>query len=85
MIGTRFGPDLRGVLGRRIASVPNYPYSPALRAAGGSWTPERLDAFLREPTRFAPGTAMATMRVEDAATRQTIIRLLAATAPPEPR
>lgn len=57
--GNRIGPNLSGVVGRRVASLKSYPdYSPSLRQLGGVWTRERLDAFLKEPRSVAPGTAM---------------------------
>lgn len=55
------GPNLSGVVGRRVASRPGYGYSDALRRVGGSWTPERLRAFVANPEAFAPGSRMVTM------------------------
>jgi cytochrome c2 len=52
------GPDLRGVVGRRIASAAGYEYSAALKSLSGRWTPEELDRFLFEPAAYAPGTSM---------------------------
>jgi cytochrome c2 len=52
-------PPLRGVVGRKIASVTGFPYSDALKAkADDTWTPANLDAFLANPQGFAPGTEM---------------------------
>ncbi|MGH1472361.1 MAG: c-type cytochrome [Cellvibrionaceae bacterium] len=53
-------PNLRGVLDRPIASVSSFPnYTDALKALQEkSWTKENLDAFLIDPTKFAPGTNM---------------------------
>jgi cytochrome c2 len=57
--GNRIGPNLSGVVGRRVASLRSYPdYSPALRQLGGVWTEERLDVFLNGPREACPGTAM---------------------------
>ncbi len=53
------GPALQGVFGRRVASLPDFDYSPALKAkADRRWTASELDAFLTDPGRYAPGTAM---------------------------
>ena len=71
------GPDLRGVVGRRIASVPGYNYSPALQQLSGRWTPERLSDFLYEPTSYAPGTAMETQGVLNKNDRRKLIEYLA--------
>ncbi|GGH27184.1 Cytochrome c2 [Cribrihabitans marinus] len=52
------GPHLYGVVGREVASVEGVNYSDALIELGGTWTPERLDAYLTKPRDFAPGTKM---------------------------
>ncbi|MBW8733065.1 MAG: PQQ-dependent sugar dehydrogenase [Asticcacaulis sp.] len=55
------GPALFGVLGRPVGSVDGFDYSETLRAAGAKgqvWTKERLDAFLADPQKAMPGTAM---------------------------
>ncbi len=58
--GTSFtAPTLKGVVGRKIASLPDYQYSPGLKAKkGGEWTESALDTFLFNPRGFAPGTEM---------------------------
>ncbi len=74
----RIGPDLLGVVGRRIASARGFnEYSLALRAHSGRWTRERLDAFLHDPQRFAPGTTMAFAGIEDEQKRAELIEYLA--------
>lgn len=74
----RIGPDLLGVVGRRIADAPQFDeYSPALRAHRGRWTRDRLDAFLRDPQAFAPGTTMAFPGVADDIQRAELIDYLA--------
>ena len=62
--GNGVGPGLRGVVGRRIAALDGYEYSAALRSIEGTWTRERLSAFLADPAGFAPGTTMSTPGVE---------------------
>ena len=52
------GPHLDGVVGRDVASVPDFNYSGALVEAADVWTPENLNAFLTKPAGFAPGTTM---------------------------
>jgi aldose sugar dehydrogenase len=71
------GPNLKGVFGRRIASLGDYPnYSPALRKSGGAWTEERLDAFLKAPSEACPGTAMDYAGVANSGERAAIINYL---------
>ena len=43
------GPSLHGLFGRASASAENYIYSPAMRRAKLTWTPELLDRYLTEP------------------------------------
>lgn len=75
--GNRIGPNLSGVVGRRVASLKSYPdYSPSLRRLGGVWTRERLDAFLTSPRSVAPGTAMEFAGDVNAAERAAIIDYL---------
>ncbi|MEK6669216.1 MAG: c-type cytochrome [Pseudomonadota bacterium] len=52
------GPLHRGVVGRKSASVPDYPYSPALQRLKLTWTERTLDTWLRDPNRMAPGNRM---------------------------
>ena len=71
----RIGPLHRGVVGRKVGSVKDFNYSPALKSLGGVWTPERLDAWLTNPQAVAPGTVMFFM-VDDAGQRAAIIAYL---------
>jgi cytochrome c len=52
------GPNLWNVVGRSVASRPDFAYSGALEAFGGQWSYERLDAFLENSQSYVPGTAM---------------------------
>lgn len=56
--GDRIGPPLWKIVGRDIASQKSFDYSPALRSLEGSWTEERLTAFIKNPASVAPGTKM---------------------------
>jgi aldose sugar dehydrogenase len=66
------GPDLRGVVGRRVAGLGAFEYSDALRSAGGTWTRERLSAFLADPGAFAPGTTMPSQGIAEPDVRALI-------------
>jgi cytochrome c len=71
------GPDIYGVVGRKIASVQGFNYTPALKEhAGQSWNYENLDHWLKNPQAFAPGTAMAFPGVPDDKKRANIIAFL---------
>lgn len=55
----RVGPNLWGVIGRPVASLESYTrYSPAMKAFGGVWEPERLFIYLENPRSVVPGTIM---------------------------
>ena len=71
----KFGPLLGGVVGRRAGSVPGYPYSPALRSAGLTWSPDNLDRWLAGPQQFIAGVKMP-IRVLEHTSRRDIIAYL---------
>jgi cytochrome c len=77
------GPNLSGVVGRAVASVPGFEYSRALEALPargyGTWTRATLDAFLASPEEFAPGTAMTFVGMPDPVERADVIAYLART------
>ncbi|MEL6572580.1 MAG: cytochrome c family protein [Pseudomonadota bacterium] len=52
------GPHLNGVVDRAVGSVGGFGYSGNLVAVAETWTPENLNAFLENPSNYAPGTAM---------------------------
>jgi len=78
------GPNLFGVVGRAVASAPDFAYSNGLKAlpARGdrTWTEAALDAFLTSPEAFAPGTAMTFIGMPSAEERADVIAYLAAHA-----
>jgi cytochrome c len=74
------GPDLYGVVGRKIASVEGFNYTPALKAHQGDWTYSNLDIWLKNPQAFAPGTAMIFPGVPDDKKRANIVAFLRANA-----
>jgi cytochrome c len=72
----KVGPNLWGVLGRPIASHAGFSYSAALKAKGGSWTIDQLNAFILNPKGAVPGTNMAFAGVSKASERADIIAYL---------
>ncbi len=72
------GPGLFGVVGRKIGTAPGFGYSPALQKAGKSgefWTEATLDAFLADPDKARPGTAMP-VNVPEKSDRDSLIAYL---------
>ena len=58
----RVGPELNGVVGRPIATAPDFKYSKAFMdkaADGHAWTEEELAAYLADPKGYIPGNKMA--------------------------
>ncbi|SNS15291.1 MULTISPECIES: cytochrome c family protein [unclassified Azospirillum] len=79
--GHLVGPNLYAIMGQRMASVPNFPYSESLAArgkAGEVWTDAALAEFLANPDAFAPGTGMiiSSGNITDPARQQAIITIL---------
>ncbi len=80
----RIGPRHRNVVGRAVASVEDYDYSPALRKLGGKWTPARLDQWLSGTQKMAPGSKMY-LELDDPAKRRLIIAYLQSVSLPASR
>src|ERR1700722_10896820 len=55
---TKEGPPLRGVYGRRAASLPGFLYSDALKTTDIRWDEAALNQWLTDPDAMAPGTDM---------------------------
>lgn len=71
----RVGPRHRGVYGRKAGAVSDFRYSKALKELDIVWNEETLNAWLADPTAFAPGTAMG-FRLKDEEERKAIIAYL---------
>ncbi len=75
--GNGVGPDLFGVVGRKAASMPNFYYSQALKGSGITWTPDKLDAWIKSPAALVSGNRMAFAGIADAGQRADIEAYLA--------
>jgi cytochrome c len=54
------GPNLHAVMGEAIGTGRGgYAFTDALKTHGGAWTWENMDAWLKSPKAFAPGTKMS--------------------------
>jgi cytochrome c len=69
------GPKLRGVYGRRAATVPGFEYSDSLKKAGIRWGDASLDRWLSDPDAMVPDTDMA-FRLVDGEERKAVIAYL---------
>ena len=70
------GPILAGVVGRKAGSREDFRYSRPMQRSGVIWDERSLDAFLRAPDQFIPGTRMPFEGVPSDAERATIIQHL---------
>jgi cytochrome c len=70
------GPNLFGVVGRKAGSKPDFSYSGAMKNAGFSWTPQKLDAYIAHPAEVVPGNRMAFAGIPDAKQRADLIAYL---------
>jgi cytochrome c len=80
---TLIGPELNGIVGRKAASIADYPsYSAGMKKLGADgfvWTEENIDKFITNPKATIPDSpmALAFQGVPDANTRADIIAYLA--------
>jgi cytochrome c len=72
------GPDLCGVVGRKVASEKGYVYSKAMARKGGTWTRKALDRFIAAPAVYVANTRMAFGGLADSGERRSLIEFLAA-------
>ena len=74
----RAGPTLAGLYGRRIASLPGYRFSDALKGMDIVWTPETVaKLFEVGPNAYTPGTKMPEQRIGSAEDRKALTDFLA--------
>jgi cytochrome c len=52
------GPSLRGVYGRKSASLPDFRYSNAMMRANLTWDDANLKAYIRDPQAKVKGNRM---------------------------
>jgi cytochrome c len=72
----RAGPTLAGLFGRRIATLPGYDFSPALKKLDIVWTPETVSKLFEiGPAAYTPGTKMPEQKV-GARDRAALVRFL---------
>jgi len=75
--GVRAGPTLAGIFGRRIATLPDYNFSDALKKLAIVWTPETVSQlFELGPATYTPGTKMPEQRIGSAADRDALVKFL---------
>ncbi|MFD1809710.1 c-type cytochrome [Gemmobacter lanyuensis] len=78
-----YGPPLEGVIGRPAGSVEGYPYSPALKAAGFTWTEGALRAWMEDNQGLIPGTKMRHVGITDPVEQAFILAWLGSVSAPK--
>ncbi len=79
---TLIGPELNGIVGRKAASVADFPgYSAGMKKLGADgwvWTEENIDKWITDPKAMIPDSmmALAFQGIPDAGERADIIAYL---------
>jgi cytochrome c len=75
--GPRAGPTLAGIFGRKIASLPGYNFSEALKKLDIVWTPETVARLFEVgPAAYTPGTKMPEQRIGSPEDRAALVQFL---------
>ena len=72
----KIGPNLWGIVGAPVGASEGFRYSKAMTAFGGSWTPERLDAYLAKPRALVKGGSMSFVGLKRERDRADVIAFL---------
>jgi len=76
----RAGPTLYGLFGRRIATLPGYPFSESLKKLDIVWNEETVaKLFELGPENFTPGSKMPLQKMTDKSQRDALIAYLKTT------
>ena len=79
--GNRAGPTLAGIFGRKIATLPGYNFSPALKKLSIVWTPETVSKLFEVgPMAYTPGTKMPEQKIGSVEDRDALVKFLAKAA-----
>jgi cytochrome c len=75
--GNKAGPTLAGIFGRRIATLPGFNFSPALKKLDIVWTPETVSKLFEVgPEHYTPGTKMPEQTIGSADDRKALVEFL---------
>ncbi|WP_209001512.1 c-type cytochrome [Stappia indica] len=82
--GNRAGPTLYGVFGRRVGTLPGYPYSDALKRLDFLWDEQTIsDLFDHGPDVVTPGSKMPIQRLRSDEERDALVAYLKRATAPE--
>jgi cytochrome c len=75
--GNKAGPTLWHLFGRRIATLPGYNFSPALRELDIVWSPDTVSKLFEiGPAHYTPGTKMPEQTIGSAEDRKALVEFL---------
>ena len=75
--GNKAGPTLSGIIGRRIATLPGYDFSEALKRFDIVWTTESVSKLFEiGPAAFTPGTKMPEQQIGSDKDREALVQFL---------
>jgi len=73
----RAGPTLANLFGRRIATLPGYNFSEALKRLDIVWSPETVSRLFEiGPSAYTPGTKMPEQRIGSEEDRAALVQFL---------
>lgn len=70
----KVGPNIFGIVGRKVGAHSGFAYSDATKAKGGEWTYEALAKFIWDPRGTIPNNKMAFAGVQD---KQDVVDVIA--------
>ena len=78
---TLIGPELNGIVGRKAASIADFPYSPGMKKLGDEgyvWSEPNIDKWIADPKAMIPDSPMALVfqGMPDAGERADVIAYL---------
>jgi len=74
----KVGPNLYGIFGRKAGTAAGFKYTDAMFKSEIVWTPETMDAWLRQPGAMVQGNGMAFPGIVNAADRASLVAWLLA-------
>jgi cytochrome c len=75
--GPRAGPSLHGVFGRKIATLPDYDFTPALKKLDIVWSAETISKLFEVgPAQYTPGTKMPEQIIGSKEDRDALVEFL---------
>ena len=70
------GPSLWAIFGKKAGRQAGFEYSQAFKQAQFVWTPQLMDVWLQDPSKFVPGNLMMNPGISDPQQRADLIRYL---------